>query len=151
MTDDVVDHPTETATAADLPGTPEVRATSPTEEREVFELLSTILLALAAIATALAGFQSAKWGGVQATNFSQAGAARTESVRFSTLAGQEAQVDITTFLSWLDKVVADIDSGAILEPTAASEYEPTPATLSGFTFARFREEFGPAVDAWLAT
>ena len=61
------------------------------------ELAATVLLAVAAIMTAWAGFESAKWGGVQATLFSEAGANRTESTRFSTLAGQLAQVDISTW------------------------------------------------------
>ncbi len=30
-------------------------------------------------------------------------------------------------------------------------YEPEPGTLSGFLFERFRDEFKPAVEAWLAT
>jgi hypothetical protein len=119
--------------------------------RDTFELVATILLAIAAIAIAWAGFQSAKWGGVQATNFSQAGAARTESVRFSTLSGQLSSVDVTTFLSWLNAVVADIDSGYIDAPEDSADYVPTPDTLSGFIFERFRDEFKPAVQAWLAT
>ncbi|MCH7789735.1 MAG: hypothetical protein IH940_09875 [Acidobacteria bacterium] len=118
--------------------------------RDVFELLATILLALAAVSTAWAGFESAKWGGVQATNFSQAGAARTESVRASTLAGQQATIDVTTFFAWLGAVVDEADRGVIESPSSAAEYEPTPETLSGFTFTRFRGEFGPAVEAWLA-
>ncbi|MGA7758377.1 MAG: hypothetical protein WCA90_12325 [Ilumatobacteraceae bacterium] len=118
---------------------------------DLFELLATVLLALAAVSTAWAGFQSAKWGGVQATNFSQAGAARTESVRFSTLAGQQSSVDVTTFFNWLEAVVDDIDRGDIEAPTDATTYQPTAQTLSGFTYERFRDEFRPAVDAWLAT
>lgn len=118
-------------------------------EHSAFELLSTILLALAAIAIAWAGFQSAKWGGVQATNTSQAGAARTESVRFSTLAGQQTQVDVSTFFIWVEAVVDDIEGGAIAQPASAADYEPTPGTLSGFTFERMRDEFKPAFSAWL--
>jgi hypothetical protein len=116
-----------------------------------FELFATILLALAAVSTAWAGFQSAKWGGVQASNYSQAGAARTESVRFSTLAGQQRSVDVTTFFTWLTAVVDDIDRGDIEAPVDATQYEPTPRTLSGFTYERFRDEFRPAVDEWLST
>ena len=119
--------------------------------RDVFELLSTILLALAAIATAWAGFQSAKWGGVQAASTSSANAVRTESVRFSTLAGQQATIDVTTFFNWVNAIVDDLDKGEIVAPANAAEYVPTPGTLSGFTFTRMREEFQPAVRAWLDT
>ena len=55
------------------------------------ELVATIVLAVATILTAWSGFQSGKWGGEQAVNFSEAGAARTESTRTDTLAGQLTQ------------------------------------------------------------
>jgi hypothetical protein len=115
------------------------------------ELAATVLLAVAAIMTAWAGFESAKWGGVQATLFSEAGANRTESTRFSTFAGQQAQVDISTFTNWLNAVQADSRAGDIAIPASAAEYQPTPGTLSGFLFDRFRDEFAPAVTAWLNT
>ena len=57
------------------------------------ELLATIIMALAAIFTAWAAFQSAKWSGEQATSFSKAGATRTESTRFDTRAGQLTSID----------------------------------------------------------
>lgn len=119
--------------------------------RDTFELLSTILLALAAIAVAWAGFQSAKWGGVQASSTSEANAVRTESVRFSTFAGQQATIDVTTFFNWVNAIVDDIDKGDIVAPADSADYVPTAGTLSGFTFDRFREEFKPAVQAWLDT
>lgn len=119
--------------------------------RDTFELVATILLALAAIAIAWAGFQSAKWGGVQATNFSQAGADRTESVRASTLAGQLTSIDVTSFFEWLSAAVDDIDKGLIDRPTQSVDYQPAAGTLSGFIFERFRAEFRPAVQAWLDT
>jgi hypothetical protein len=72
-------------------------------------------------------------------------------VRFSTLAGQQSSVDVTTFFTWLEAVVTDIDRGDIEAPVDATQYEPTPGTLSGFTYERFRDEFRPAVDAWLTT
>ena len=65
------------------------------------ELVSTIVLAVAVIFTAWSAFQSAKWGGIQSIRFSEAGAARTESVRLSTLAGQQAQIDATLFVDWI--------------------------------------------------
>lgn len=118
------------------------------------ELVTTILMALAAILTAWCGFQATKWSGVQATNFSRAGADRTESTRASTLAGQQTTVDVVTFLEWLSAAQADIETGAIPGPDDVGpdfEYRPTEGTLSGFLFERFRDEFRPAVDAWLTT
>jgi hypothetical protein len=142
----------ETATEPSAPAQPDPPKDSKHRDfGDIFELLATILLAVAVVSTAWAGFQSAKWGGVQASNYSSAGAARTESVRFSTLAGQQSSVDVTTFFSWLTAVVEDIDRGDIEAPVDATQYEPTPRTLSGFTYERLRDEFRPAVGAWLDT
>ncbi len=115
------------------------------------ELAATIVLAIAAILTAWTAFQSAKWGGVQATSFSEAGASRTESARASTLAGQQAQIDIGTFTNWLNALQADARAGDVELPGNAADYVPELTTLSGFLFLRFRDEFKPAVDAWLQT
>lgn len=112
------------------------------------ELIATIVMALAAILTAWSAFQSAKWSGVQATSFSQAGAARTESTRFDTKAGQQTGIDVAIFTSWLDALNADMSSGAI-ELTPGTVYEPTEDILSGFLFDRVRDEFRPAFEAWL--
>lgn len=115
------------------------------------ELAATILMAIAAVLTAWTAFESSKWSGVQAIEFSEAGAARTESTVFSTRAGQQAQVDISGFTNWLNVLQADIRAGDIEPPPSAAEYVPAFDTLSGFLFVRFREEFRPAVDAWLDT
>ena len=123
----------------------------PASETDRFEFVSTVILALAAIAISWAGFQSAKWSGVQATSFSQAGAARTESVRASSRAGQQVQIDVTTFFVWMEAVLDDLENERIPPVDRASEYEPTVGTLSGFTYQRMREEFRPAMAAWLET
>ncbi len=99
----------------------------------VAEVLATIVLAFATLATAWSGYQSARWGGVQSTSYSQAGALRTESTRASTLAGQQAQIDIGLFTNWINAF-------------AAENME-----LANFYEQRFRDEFKPAFKAWLAT
>lgn len=112
------------------------------------ELVATIIMALAAIFTAWAAFQSAKWSGEQATSFSRAGATRTESTRFDTRAGQQTGVDVAIFISWLDAINTDAREG-LIEIGTGEVYQPTDGTLSGFLFERVREEFRPAFDAWL--
>lgn len=112
------------------------------------ELVATVIMALAAIFTAWAAFESAKWSGEQATAFSRAGATRTESTRFDTRAGQQAGVDVAIYTSWLDALNTDINSGSI-SFNPGDVYQPTAGTLSGFLFERVRDEFRPAFEAWL--
>lgn len=112
------------------------------------ELVATVIMSLAAIFTAWAAFQSAKWSGEQATNFSKAGATRTESTRFDTRAGQLAAIDVSVFIAFADAVNADRAQGAI-EFGPGIPYEPTEGTLSGFWYERVRDEFRPAFEAWL--
>lgn len=100
--------------------------------RERLELVSAIVLAIATIFTAWSAFQATKWGGVMSIRFSEANAARTESMRASTTAGQLVIVDVTIFADWLQAL-------------AAGETE-----LQEFLQERFRDEFAPAFDAWVA-
>jgi len=97
------------------------------------ELLATVLLAIAAVATAWSSYQSARWSGVQAIDFSRANASRVESTRASTEAGQETQVDVLTFTQWVNAY-------------AAADHR-----LANFYFDRFRKEFKPAVHTWIGT
>jgi hypothetical protein len=103
-----------------------------TRDRRI-ELLATILLAAAALATAWTTFQSGRWRGVQASNTGKSTAARVQSSQASTRAGQLTQIDIATFVQWVDAQAAG-NRG-----------------LAGFYRRRFRAEFRPAFDAWLAT
>lgn len=114
------------------------------------ELIATIVLAVATILTAWSAFESGKWGGTQAISFSEAGAARTESTRFDTRAGQLAQIDVAMYLDWVSALVNDVESGKI-PALESGTYEPTRGTISGFLYLRFRDEFRPALDAWIAT
>jgi hypothetical protein len=97
------------------------------------ELLATILLAMAAVATAWSTYQSAQWRGEQALDASKATAARIQSSQASTRAGQLTQIDIATFIQWVD--------------AGAAGHRP----LARFYRQRFRDEFRPAFAAWLAT
>ncbi|MGV8966381.1 MAG: hypothetical protein ACOH2F_08875 [Cellulomonas sp.] len=115
--------------------------------RRRLELVATALLALATLLTAWSAFQATKWSGVQANNYSAASAARTESVRASNTANSLTTIDVNTFVAWVT-AVADERGGA---SPSAEPYTPQPGTLSGFLYERFRDEFRPAVDAWLAT
>jgi hypothetical protein len=101
--------------------------------RHPVELLATVLLAVAAVATAWSTYQSAQWRGEQAADNSKASAARIESSAASTRAGQLTQIDIATFIQWVDAYVAGNTD------------------LADFYRQRFRDEFQPAFEAWIAT
>jgi hypothetical protein len=97
------------------------------------EIVATILLALATVATAWSGYQASRWNGEQAKASSRANAARIESTRASSLANAQTQVDVATFTQWVDA------------------YAQEQAELADFYLRRFRPEFKPAVEAWIAT
>ena len=96
-------------------------------------LVATVLLAVATVATAWSGYQASRWSG-EATKATMRGtAARLESTRASNLANAQAQVDVAVFTQWVDA------------------YARGETRLRDFYFKRFRKEFKPAVNAWLAT
>jgi hypothetical protein len=103
------------------------------KRRHRIELVSTILLAVAAVATAWSTFQATRWRGVQTADYSKATAARIQSSQASTRAGQLTQIDIATFIQWIDADVAG------------------DRKLAQFYRHRFRAEFQPAFAAWLQT
>lgn len=114
------------------------------------ELIATLLLAFATVLTAWSAFQSTKWGGTQAIHFARANSFRTESVKAADRADAQLIIDVDLFVSWASAVADE----SRFDPNASAAddgiYEPDPETLSGFLFERFRDEFRPAVEAWLA-
>ena len=114
------------------------------------ESIASIVLAIAVVLTAWAAFQAAKWGGEQSIQFSVAGASRTESTRADTRGGQLAQIDVAMYTDFVGAYFKDVEEGKI-EPYDGTDFAPTANTFSGFLYLRFRDEFRPAMDAWLAT
>ena len=101
--------------------------------RDRVEVVATVLLAVAAVATAWSGYQATRWNGEQAKASSRTNAIRIDAARAQGLAETQTQVDVATFIQWVDAF-------------AQKETE-----LQDFYFKRFRAEFKPAVEAWLAT
>ncbi len=101
--------------------------------RDRVEVIATVLLAVATVATAWSGYQSTRWNGEQAKAGGRATALRIESAKAAGLANTQTGVDVATFTQWVDAY-------------ALHEKE-----LADFYFRRFRPEFKPAVDAWVAT
>lgn len=112
------------------------------------EMLFTLTMALAAIGTAWAGFESTKWRSLQGTDLAQASVARTEANRKFAEAGQLRTLDVITFTQWLNAVNAELrtDPGIV----TADGYAPRDGSASKFLYDRFRPEFHSAFDAWLA-
>jgi hypothetical protein len=97
------------------------------------EVLATVLLAVAAVATAWSGYQATRWNGEQAKASGTTNAIRIDAARAQGLSQAQTQVDVATFTQWVDA------------------YAHKEAELADFYFKRFRKEFRPAVEAWLAT
>jgi hypothetical protein len=105
----------------------------PRRTLRAIELGATLLLAFAAVSTAWCGYQATRWNGEQAKSAAAASATRFQAARAADLANAQTQVDVATFVAWADA------------------YARQDQVLTDFYQARFRAEFKPAVDAWLAT
>jgi hypothetical protein len=97
------------------------------------EFLSTLLLTLAAVATAWASYQAAHYRSEQGLAGNRSTAARVEANRASGVANRQIQIDVASFFQWVDA------------------YQQGDQQLAAFYFRRFRAEFRPAVTAWIAT
>ena len=107
-------------------------ATSDRPSRDWQEIVATVLLSVAAVATAWSSYQAARWNGEQAKTASRTNAVRVEAARAQGLAESQKQVDIATFIQWVDASAHDDEE------------------LKDFYEQRFRDEFKPAFQAWLA-
>jgi hypothetical protein len=101
--------------------------------RQMLEGITAVLLSVAGLATSWVSYQAARWGGVQAAKYTEASALRVESTRASTAAGQRQAIDVGLFMAWV---------------TAFAHQDNV---LTRFERERFRPEFRPAFEAWLAS
>jgi hypothetical protein len=95
------------------------------------ETLSTILLAVATLATAWAGYQSSRWHGEQAKAQTTATASRVEATRLSGVANRQSQIDVAVFIQWVD--------------ARASGNKK----LEAFYRGQFSARLEPAFEAWI--
>lgn len=68
------------------------------------ELLASVLMALAVVATAYSAWQATRWSGVQAKSFAEAGSLRNQSLAAMNTANAQISYDATTFRSVLVRV-----------------------------------------------
>ena len=85
------------------------------------------------MATAWCSYQATRWNGEQAKASGRTNAIRIDAARAQGLSEAQTQVDVATFTQWVNAYARD------------------ESELANFYFRRFRKEFKPAVDAWVAT
>lgn len=95
------------------------------------ELISAILLAIATVGTAWCAYQSAVWSGIQTFRITESNRLSREATMLHLAANQQAMLDISVFLSYLDAR----ESGRV--------------ALADMYRRRFRPELESAVEAWL--
>jgi hypothetical protein len=103
-----------------------------THRERWLEIAAALLLSLATLGIAWSGYQAAKWSGLQARRYTQASTARSLANRVATQASQDRTQDLLNFNRWLE---VETDGNTQL----ADLYE-----------RRFRDEFRPAFERWLA-
>jgi hypothetical protein len=99
----------------------------------IMELVAAILLSLATLGIAWSGYQGARWNGRQAREYAQANTARNLANRAETDGDEESTQDLLNFNRWLEVT------------TEGNQ------TLADLYVRRFRPEFLPAFEAWLAS
>ncbi|NIK59258.1 hypothetical protein [Kribbella shirazensis] len=97
------------------------------------EVLVTLLMVAAALGTSWSSYQATRWNGEQAKAAGRTSAILIEAGRAQGLGEAQTQVDVATFIAW-----ADADRRG-------------EAGLADFYVDRFRAEFRPAFNAWIAT
>ena len=96
------------------------------------EIIAAVMLSLATVGIAWSGYQAARWSGLQSRHYTEASAARSLANRAAVKGSQERLQDLLNFNRWLE----------------VSTQGNT--QLADLYQRRFRDEFRPAFDAWLA-
>jgi hypothetical protein len=116
-----------------MPTVDTAQPSAPHSRRAWLEVATVVVMGLSSIATAWSSYQASLWSGVQSEAYTRASGLRVESSRSSALASTLTSIDVSIFMGWVDA-------------TARGEEE-----LADFYEVRFRDEFRPAFDAWIAT
>jgi hypothetical protein len=99
----------------------------------IVDVLSVVLISVAAVLTALCSYQSGLWEGEQTRMYSTADANRQLAAQNADRANTLTNIDVAIFTHWVQAT----DSGN--------------TRFATFLYRRFRKEFVPALDAWIAT
>lgn len=96
------------------------------------DVASLVLISLAAVLSAVCGYQSGRWGGQTALLYNDAGNYRVLAAEAHDTANELRMIDIGVFLRFVDAYHAKDDA------------------MRNFLFARFRPEAKRAIQAWIA-
>ena len=96
------------------------------------EVAAAIILSLASLLTAWSSYEATAWSRAMAVAGGSVAGTLLQSTQQVTLGSQDTLVDVVTFTNWLEAV--------------STENQP----LADFYRSRFRDEFKPAFEAWLA-
>lgn len=102
------------------------------DRHDWIELAATVLLSLATIVAAWSAYQSTRWNGEQAQYAAAASAKRIEATQQNSRYTGQVQLDVIAWITYLEHRQDGDEEGA------------------EFLRERFRDEFKPAFDAWLA-
>ena len=109
------------------------------------DLAVTLVLTVVTLLTAWAGFQSAKWSGVQTINFSEAGRARADSNAAANAGAAKVAVDAAVFVAWLEAAQPQLEVGGEIEAVTQGR------GLASYLYQRFdADTLRPAADDWVA-
>lgn len=97
------------------------------------DVAGVALISVAAVLTAVCGYQSGRWSGAQMRDYNVANAHRVESAEAADRGFALTAIDVNLFLHYVD---------AVSEGNARD---------ADFIYRRFRPEMRPAIKAWLAT
>jgi hypothetical protein len=99
----------------------------------VVDVASVVLISIAAVLSALCGYQSGRWSGEEGRFYNLANASRVQSAEDADRAMALTAIDVNLFLHYVDAVDA------------------RHAREAAFIYRRFRPEMRAATAAWLAT
>jgi hypothetical protein len=97
------------------------------------DIASVALISIAAVLSALCGYQSGRWGETQTRLYNLANGNRVTSAEAAGRANTLTTIDVTLFLHYIDA----LDAGD--------------KRATAFIYRSFRPEMRPAMKAWLAT
>lgn len=97
------------------------------------DIASVVLISVAAVLSALCGYQSTRWGSQQTQLYNVANASRTHASEAAARANTLTIIDVALFLDYVNAVGAE------------------DLRKSRFLYQRFRPEMRPALRDWLAS